>query len=80
MTNGEIKIEATVRTLKDSTTTKKDVRKMQGSIVLMNLDGDRVDIKSDPTILDGFNAEDEVIITVKRNQKTLAESLPPNKK
>ena len=70
-----MEIIGTIRTVKEIRTRKKDIRKMQGCLVIMNEDGDRVDIKSDPSILEGVNPEEEVTVTISKANKTLKEAL-----
>jgi hypothetical protein len=70
-----MEIEGTIRTLDKLERRKKDGDKELGKIVIMNEEGDRVDVKSTWAILDGYNPEDNVKVTISRNQKTVQESV-----
>lgn len=76
----ETTISGTVRSLRVITTRKKDEEVVRGNIVVMSEFGERVDIKGDPALLNGFNPGNEVIVSIERAQKTIAESTEEKKK
>lgn len=71
----QLEIDGTVRVVRTIDTRKKDIDKTSGHIVIMNEQGDRIDVKGPETIITGFNPEDEVVVKVGRANQTLAEAL-----
>lgn len=71
----EVKIDGTVRTVEKTERRKKDTDIEIGHIVIMNEEGEKVDIKGATNILKGFNPEDNVVVLIKRSQQTIAEAV-----
>ena len=75
-----LNIDGTIRVVRTIDTRKKDVDKTVGHLVIMNEQGDRVDIKGPESIITGFNPEDEVVVKVGAANMTLPEVMDGKKK
>ena len=75
----EVKMDGTVRALRVTDVRKKDVETTVGHIVIMNEMGNKVVITGSEHIVDGLNPDDNVVVTVKRANKTLKEALSDDK-
>lgn len=80
MSEKTLKIDGTIRTVEKTDREKKDISAQLGKLVIMNEKGDRVDIKGGQIMLNGFNPEDQVTITVTRTNKTLKEAVEEKRK
>ena len=76
----EIRFECKVKRLEEKTTRTLDIEKKEGLIVLETDMAERITIKGEVGILDGFTNKDNVLIRIQRNQETISESLGRGKK
>ena len=70
----ELKFEGKVKSTKKTLTQTDDIDKEEGTILIETKEGEKVIIKGDYSILDGFKPKQEIIVTFNRAQKTLEES------
>lgn len=71
----KLEMSGTIRSLTITKREKKDQKREQGSIVVMNEEGDKIVLIGHKGILHGYRPEEEVTLTMTRANKTLKESL-----
>ena len=70
----KIEFEGTIRTVETIERDKKDLHKEIGHLVIMNTDGDKIDVKSGKGITEGLNPERQVKVTITVLDQTIQES------
>lgn len=67
-------IGGTIRRLRQINTQKPDANEDTGQIIIMNEDGVSVNIRGPKKIIDGYTAEEQVVVKVSRANKTIDEA------
>ena len=75
----EFSIDGTVRSITRVKREKKDTESDKMKIIVMNEEGDRVDVQGKPSLLQGLKPEEQLVVSFKRTQKTIAEAITEEK-